>query len=61
VDHHRIAILVDLDVFDHRPPVDTDHLPPYRGTEHAVLLHLVPDRSTGRSGILLILQTMFAQ
>jgi hypothetical protein len=38
VDHHRVGLLVEVDLLDHRRPVDTEHATPYVGTEHAILL-----------------------
>jgi len=38
VDHHRFRLLVEVDLLDHRRPVDTEHATPYVGTEHAILL-----------------------
>jgi hypothetical protein len=38
VDHHGFGLLVEVDLLDHRRPVDTEHATPYVGTEHAILL-----------------------
>jgi hypothetical protein len=38
VDHHSFRLLVEVDLLDHRCPVDTEHTTPYVGTEHAILL-----------------------
>jgi hypothetical protein len=37
MDHHRLGLLVEGDLLDHRGPVDTKHATPYVGTEHANL------------------------
>jgi len=38
VDHHRVGLLVEVDLLDHGRPVDTEHATPYVDTEHAILL-----------------------
>jgi hypothetical protein len=38
MDHHRFRLLAEVDLFDHRRPVDTEHATPYVGAEHAILL-----------------------
>jgi hypothetical protein len=40
MDHHGFGLLVEVDLLDHRRPVDTEHATPYVGTEHAILLAL---------------------
>ena len=48
VDHHGFGLLVEVDLLDHRRPVDTEHATPYVGTEHAILLALSSNLRTVR-------------
>jgi hypothetical protein len=41
-------LLVEVDLLDHRRPVDTEHATPYVGTEHAILLALSSNLRTVR-------------
>ena len=34
MDDHRVGLLVEVHIVDHRRPVDTEHTTPYVGTEH---------------------------
>jgi hypothetical protein len=47
VDHHAISLFVEVDPFDHRGPVDTEHPAPYIYTEqrHSPCLELEPSNS----------------
>ena len=38
VDDDALRLLVEVDLLDHRRPVDTEQPAPYVGTEHATLL-----------------------
>jgi len=38
MDHHGFGLLVEVDLLDHRRPVDTERTTPYVDTEHAILL-----------------------